>query len=496
MAVDYNTVNGWYNQYLGRSASQDEYNNWINGTYGSTDPAGIQSQIQNSGEAQAYSSSRQQKQQSAPALPRATDPGSDPSQINNPSYGNPSSSVNSAPGGATTPGPTLTPNTNNPLVNQPTGTPGTYGIGSPNDPNNASYNPQTFGLALVNSNPTLQGGSGQGIVDAINQRFGLQTGNSAAWRSIPDAPGGGVIELPGGGYLAPGPDGQWGYNAGDSGGNGGNGGTTSGGVGPGGTGGFADPAYNALNTLANNLINKLNTPQSFPQLDQLQSMLQAQEQQSQQLAQAYVTNTLDPRIAQLQQPLLSQAQVVQQHAQASNQLIAQRDQDIQNIQQSFASRGISPTSGLALDQIRQIQDRYSNQQAQIDAQLQQANISTDEQRRNEATQLGGLAQQALQGASITGLQEQAQAADLENQLYNIGNQRNLEQLQVAQIPVDLTNAGYANAVGAQGNPSGDLSSLMSLIQLGLQGQGQAFGQSNSQMSGIMSLIMNSLGGLG
>ena len=51
----YDDINGLYNQYLGRGASQDEYANWISGNYGSTDLGGITSQIQTSGEAQDYS---------------------------------------------------------------------------------------------------------------------------------------------------------------------------------------------------------------------------------------------------------------------------------------------------------------------------------------------------------------------------------------------------------------------------------------------------------
>lgn len=50
----YEDVNSGYQQYLGRSASQDEYGNWANGTYGATDLQGILGQIQNSGEAQAH----------------------------------------------------------------------------------------------------------------------------------------------------------------------------------------------------------------------------------------------------------------------------------------------------------------------------------------------------------------------------------------------------------------------------------------------------------
>lgn len=50
----YDEVNSAYQQYLGRGASDDEYNNWVNGSYGATDLPGITSQIQSSGEANDY----------------------------------------------------------------------------------------------------------------------------------------------------------------------------------------------------------------------------------------------------------------------------------------------------------------------------------------------------------------------------------------------------------------------------------------------------------
>jgi hypothetical protein len=46
-------ISAWYQQYLGRAATPDEVQNWLNGTYGPTDPASIQQQIASSGEAQA-----------------------------------------------------------------------------------------------------------------------------------------------------------------------------------------------------------------------------------------------------------------------------------------------------------------------------------------------------------------------------------------------------------------------------------------------------------
>lgn len=50
----YDQINALYQRYLGRAASQDEADNWANGTYGTTDLGGIEQQIRSSGEAQGY----------------------------------------------------------------------------------------------------------------------------------------------------------------------------------------------------------------------------------------------------------------------------------------------------------------------------------------------------------------------------------------------------------------------------------------------------------
>ena len=63
-----------------------------------------------------------------------------------------------------------------------------------------------------------KGQTPQAVIDQFNASQGLKTGSSYAWRSIPGAPGGGVVEVPGGAYLAPGPDGTWGYTPAPSGG--------------------------------------------------------------------------------------------------------------------------------------------------------------------------------------------------------------------------------------------------------------------------------------
>lgn len=70
-AFDFGSLDNLYRQYLNRGASQDEYTNWSTGKYGATDLGGIESQIKNSGEAQAYRASQAPK---VTAGPVATSP--------------------------------------------------------------------------------------------------------------------------------------------------------------------------------------------------------------------------------------------------------------------------------------------------------------------------------------------------------------------------------------------------------------------------------------
>lgn len=294
-----------------------------------------------------------------------------------------------------------------------------------------------------------------------------------------------------GGYLNQNGDGSWGWvDRVETGGGGGTNGAQGNGT------GFADPAYQALNALAQQRIASLGQPQSFPQLDSLMSQLQQQQAVGRQRAQDLATKW-GSRVSELQQPLLTQPQVVQQRALATNNLLQSRDAALANAKASQAARGFAPTSGIAGDQARQINENEANQEAQIQARLQQGNIGADESRRNEATQLQGLITQALNGGDATALQQQAQVADLENQQYQTNQQRATQQLATAQIPVDLTNSGFDRASGAQSSSSGALSSLMALINSSLGQQSNQFGQANSQASGLSQIIqqlMQSFGG--
>lgn len=283
---------------------------------------------------------------------------------------------------------------------------------------------------------------------------------------------------------------EWGSN--DQGSGGGGGGTSGGGGAPSGGTGFADPAYNQLNDLVQKRLAALNQPQSFPQLDAYMSMLQQQQAQARQRAQMFA-DQLTGRISELQKPLLSQGDVVQQHALASNNLLAQRDAALKNAKESLYARGFEPTSGLQEGTNRSIAESYVGAQSNIDAQLQQMAIKQDEQRRNQATQLQGLVAQALAGGDVAALQSAAQMADLENQQFNIDQNRQREQLTTANIPVDLTNMGFANALNASNSNQNPLGALFSLAQLGQGQQGLQMQQSNSNMGALAWLLQTVLG---
>lgn len=339
--------------------------------------------------------------------------------------------------------------------------------------------------------------------DAINAMNGQSTAGYNGYAAY--YPGNGTIGIPPGGqagqyggYFTKGPNGQWGYVAhnGPEGGGGGGGAGTYNISSGGGTTGFADPAYEALNQLANSISAELQKPIDFPQLDTLMSQLQAQQAVTKAAGQS-LADTYNTRAGQLQQPLLSLPQTTQQQALAENNLLASRDAAIQNVKDSLAARGINPNQpGIGEDQIRQIQQNAGNQEAQIQAQLAQGNIQSDEQRRNEATQLQALANQAVQGGDLQAIQQQAQMADLENQLYQTNQQRQFQALAAQQIPVDLTNQGYTNASSALTSPVSALNALTSLVGGALNPlNNQAFNQANSQASGLSQLIQNALNAL-
>ena len=71
----YSDINNLYTKYLGRSAGQDEYSNWLSGAFGHTDLPGIEQQIQTSGEGQGYMG------QHLTPNPLATFTGFDPSRL-------------------------------------------------------------------------------------------------------------------------------------------------------------------------------------------------------------------------------------------------------------------------------------------------------------------------------------------------------------------------------------------------------------------------------
>lgn len=472
----YADVNNAYQSNLGRPARQDEYPIWAN------DPNYLQG-IQGSDEAKAYKARQQPVSTTQsiygnnPAPPQQYNPPPAPAPSPAQTTGGPTGFNPPAPTAGAPPAGYIPPTTGPfaPGYTPPAlGAPGTYQAGSPNDPSGGGLSWVT--TALKNAQSTDDPAYWLGKIQADPKAMAGDPSAIAYWQQR-IAQGDGALGVRNGTVQKfndgppPGTGAGPGYGAGTT---------------------FNDPAYQALNALAQARIQALSQPQTFPQLDQLTKMLTDQQTAAKQRAQTFA-DQMTGRIGQLQQPLMTDANVVQQHALASNNLIGSRDTALANAKQALANRGINPnTPGLATDQANIINQQYGNQQAQIDAQLQQANIQSDEQRRNQAAQLQSLVQQALQGGDVTALQEQAQVADLENQVYNINQNRAQQQLATAQIPVDLTNQGMNYAMGSAGNPTGDLTALMSLIMPSLTAQQNQFNQSNQQTGGIMQLIQQYL----
>lgn len=256
--------------------------------------------------------------------------------------------------------------------------------------------------------------------------------------------------------------------------------------------GFADPAYQGLMDLVTQRLKNLSQPQQFPQLDSYMSMLRGNQDTARARAQTFA-DQMTSRIGQLQAPLLTDANVANQRALASNSTLAARDATLKNQRERRFAQGFEPTSGLLAGDERAINENASNAQANIDAQLQRSSIAQDEQRRNQASTLQGLVAQALQGGDVSALQSAAQMSDLENQVYNIGEQRQRESLTTGNIPVDLTNMGFSNANNAAGARTDPMASIMQLLGLANGQQQQQQAGQNSNMSALAWLLQQALG---
>lgn len=263
----------------------------------------------------------------------------------------------------------------------------------------------------------------------------------------------------------------------------------------GGSTGFADPAYGQLAGLAQQRLAALQNPLNFPALNEYMASLNKDRAVAQQRAQDFA-GQLAGRVKQLQAPLLTDANVANQRAMASNALLASRDAALKNTKERRYASGFAPTSGLLAGDERAVDEQYNNRQATIDATLQSQMIQGDEQRRNQATQLQGLMTQALRGGDISALQNQATMSDLENQMFNMDQNRQREILTTANVPVDLTNMGFANANSAAGGAGNGLGGLMQLLQMANSQQGLQQGQSAQNMQGtafLVQMIMKALG---
>ncbi len=333
--VNYDAVNALYNQHLGRSASQDEYTNWANGTYGASDLAGIGSQIAGSGEAAAYRQ-RQPTSSTQPVAPGVayqgqtftnTAPAYQAPTLSQADYNqlNPSGPQATAARAA------------NPSLGAPT-----YG-GNPNDPAYIqSVLRQWGGQPGVNPSVNADPGYWQ---RRMLETGGLQPSNLDYWQRLAMTPEGGRSDAPSGG-----------------------GGAMGGGQGYSGTSVFSDPATQQYESLINSLIGRLNTPYQAPHFQQSIDQLNT-----------YLQQLNGPAYTPQQQDILQ--------TQALDPIERQRQQQKQQALTRLGTRGIGPSSGIAESALQGVDNSFNTIDANTRAGLATNQIGVQRQNAAQAAQL-------------------------------------------------------------------------------------------------------------
>lgn len=264
------------------------------------------------------------------------------------------------------------------------------------------------------------------------------------------------------------------------------------GAGTGGQGGVGNDWTALIGSLVNARLGNLSQAPDTTQLDALTAMLKKQQADAQANAQVYA-NSLKGRIDELNAPVYSDQQSAALHAQAVNQLNARRDATIKNAQNNVYARGFGPTSGILSGDVRNIQRDFGNQQQNVESQLLTQAISLGQQHKDEAVQLQGLVQQALNGGDLQSIQSATTLAQLEQQQYEQQQANQREQLQTALLPVEMNQSNLASAIAAlgSGSPAGNgaLASIGSIFGAANNANAQNQIGTNNNLSGIGASLM-------
>jgi hypothetical protein len=230
------------------------------------------------------------------------------------------------------------------------------------------------------------------------------------------------------------------------------------GGGGGGTNPFDDPATKPYIDQLMRRIQQLETPQANPQMDALQTYLKKYFEQ-------------------LQGPTYTPQQQDTIHTQALDPLQRQRQQELKQVAQTMASRGITPGSGPYLQAERDINQKFDSLGAQTQGGLALNEINQGRQDASKAVDVGSA------NASLTNgqfLQQDARA----NQAVSLGRQVPDLAAQRMQTAIQMLNGSNQDKSNA---------SLLSALQ-GFQHNDQTQNTADSQYwSNLIALLAKQFG---
>jgi len=208
----------------------------------------------------------------------------------------------------------------------------------------------------------------------------------------------------------------------------------------------SDPSTASFEQLLNKLTSSFATPQVPQGYDQ-------------------AVNQLNTYLGQLNGPVYTPQQMNLLQTQATDPLMQRRDAARQQAIEHLASRGISPTSGIAADLLNQVDRSFDQQNTQQQGQF--ASNAVGLQRQNQAT-----------AAQLAPLISQFQQAQTQTQ-----DQRNQVAATLAAIVPQLAQQRLGAAQGTLANsPSiGNLLSLLGGFQQQGYNQGANYGQGIAQL---------------
>jgi hypothetical protein len=254
---------------------------------------------------------------------------------------------------------------------------------------------------------------------------------------------------------------------------------------------FDDPLLQGYVNFGNDAIKKLSGPQEInPVLQQAIDALTKMSGGSH-VDTSFLTefgNTVHKRQAELNQPGYTQSQQDLLRTNVSDPLTAQRDARRQQIMEHMSARGIAPGSGIMEQALQDAEREYGQTRATGERELATGLMAQDENRKNQAVDIGQVLAQL--GLSTQGLEMQGRGQGIQasGALAGIGQQlqddpiRNLLSAygisaQLGQLPFQANQNAIQsmNAVNNTNVPQDSSAGLIQLI-LALSGRGEdAFG---------------------